>query len=193
VLINQDPHQLDLWQWTTGLMPKRIRAFCSFGKHRNIEVENDVTAYVEYENGASGVFVTSTHESPGTNRFEISGDRGKIVIEDDKMTFWRLRQSETEFNRVNTSAFSQPECWKCDIPVQSGGLQHLGITQNWVDSITKGTPLLAPGEEGIMGLTFSNAMLLSTWTDSWVDLPIDEDLFYGKLQEQIKLSTSNGR
>jgi predicted dehydrogenase len=193
VLINQDPHQLDLWQWTTGLMPKRIRAFCSFGKHRDIEVENDVTAYVEYENGASGVFVTSTHESPGTNRFEISGDRGKIVIEDDKMTFWRLRQSETEFNLANTSAFSQPEYWKCDIPIQSGGPQHMGITQNWVDSIAKGTPLLAPGEEGIKGLTLSNAMLLSTWTDSWVDLPIDEDLFYGKLQEQIKLSTSNGR
>jgi predicted dehydrogenase len=193
VLINQDPHQLDLWQWTTGLMPKRIRAFCSFGKHRDIEVENDVTAYVEYENGASGVFVTSTHESPGTNRFEISGDRGKIVIEDDKMTFWRLRQSETEFNLANTSAFSQPEYWKCDIPIQSGGPQHMGITQNWVDSIAKGTPLLAPGEEGIKGLTLSNAMLLSTWTDRWVDLPIDEDLFYGKLQEQIKLSTSNGR
>jgi predicted dehydrogenase len=193
VLINQDPHQLDLWQWTTGLMPKRIRAFCSFGKHRDIEVENDVTAYVEYENGASGVFVTSTHESPGTNRFEISGDRGKIVIEDDKMTFWRLRQSETEYNLTNKSAFGQPECWKCDIPIQSGGPQHMGITQNWVDSIAKGTPLLAPGEEGIKGLTLSNAMLLSTWTDSWVDLPIDEDLFYGKLQEQIKLSTSNGR
>jgi predicted dehydrogenase len=193
VLINQDPHQLDLWQWTTGLMPKRIRAFCSFGKHRNIEVENDVTAYVEYENGASGVFVTSTHESPGTNRFEISGDRGKIVIEDDKMTFWRLRQSEMEFNMANTSAFGQPECWKCDIPIQSGGPQHLGITQNWVDSIMKGTPLLAPGKEGIKGLTISNAMLLSTWTDGWVDLPIDEDLFYGMLQEQIKLSTGNGR
>ncbi|MCD9021443.1 Gfo/Idh/MocA family protein [Cohnella silvisoli] len=192
VLINQDPHQLDLWQWTTGLMPKRIRAFCSFGKHRDIEVENDVTAYAEYENGATGVFVTSTYEAPGTNRFEISGDRGKIVIEDDKMTFWRLRELESEFNRTNTNAWGQPEIWKCEIPVASGGAQHKEITQNWTDAIMGGTPLLAPGEDGIKGLTLSNAMLLSTWTDNWVSLPIDEDVFYDKLQEQI-LFSANGK
>lgn len=121
VLINQDPHQLDLWQWTTGLMPKRVRAFCQFGKHRDIEVENDVTAYVEYENGATGVFVTSTFEAPGTNRFEISGDRGKIVIEDNKLTFHRLRVSETEFNNTFTGGFGSPECWKFDIPISNGG------------------------------------------------------------------------
>ncbi|BBI32993.1 Gfo/Idh/MocA family protein [Cohnella abietis] len=189
VLINQAPHQLDLWQWTTGLMPKRIRAFCAFGKDRDIEVENEVTAYVEYENGATGVFVTSTHETPGTNRFEITGDRGKIVIEDDKMTFWRLRQLEPEFNRDNTSAFAQPECWKFDIPVAASVTQHLEITRNWTEAILQGTPLLAPGEDGIKGLTLSNAMLLSTWTDNWVELPIDEDLFYDKLQEKIRLST----
>jgi len=185
VLINQDPHQLDLWQWTTGLMPIRVRAFCQFGKHRNIEVENDVTAYVEYENGATGVFVTSTFEAPGTNRFEISGDRGKIVIEEDKLTFWRNRVAESEFNRTFTGGFGAPECWKVEVPIASGGDQHREITRNWVNAILHGTPLIAPGEEGIKGLTLSNAMLLSTWTDNWVDLPIDEDLFYTKLQEQI--------
>ncbi len=189
VLINQDPHQLDLWQWTTGLMPKRIRAFCGFGKHRSIEVENDVTAYVEYENGATGVFVTSTYECPGTNRFEISGDRGKIVIENDRMTFWRLRQLESEFNRTNTESFAQPECWQFDIPITPGGAQHKEITQDWTNAILHGKPLLAPGEEGIKGLTISNAMLLSTWIDDWVELPINEDLFYEKLQERIALST----
>ncbi|WP_338554940.1 Gfo/Idh/MocA family oxidoreductase [Paenibacillus sp. KS-LC4] len=190
VLLNQDPHQLDLWQWTTGMMPKRVRAFCSFGKHRDIEVENDVTAYVEYENGATGVFVTSTFESPGTNRFEISGERGKIVIENDKMTFWRLRVSETEFNANFKGGFGQPECWKFEIPVSDGG-NHMSITQDWVNAILHGTPLLAPGEEGIKGLELSNAMLLSTWTDGWVDLPINEDLFYEKLQERIRNSDKN--
>jgi len=193
VLINQDPHQLDLWQWTTGLMPKRIRAFCGFGKHRSIEVENDVTAYVEYENGATGVFVTSTYECPGTNRFEISGDRGKIVIENDRMTFWRLRQLESEFNRTNTESFAQPECWQFDIPITPGGAQHKEITQDWINAILHGKPLLAPGEEGIKGLTISNAMLLSTWIDDWVELPINEDLFYEKLQERIALSTVSSR
>ncbi|XEC94706.1 Gfo/Idh/MocA family protein [Paenibacillus tarimensis] len=191
VLINQDPHQLDLWHWTTGLKPVRMRAFCQFGKHRNIEVENDVTAYVEYENGATGLFVTSTFEAPGTNRFEVSADRGKVVIEDGKLTFWRNRVQESEFNRTYKGGFGAPECWKCEIPVGRGGTDHKGITQNWVNAIVNGTPLLAPGEEGINGLMLSNAMLLSTWTDDWVNFPIDEELFYSKLQEQIRQSQTN--
>lgn len=185
VLINQDPHQLDLWQWTIGMMPKRVRAFCHFGKYRNIEVEDDVTAYVEYENGATGLFVTTTGEAPGTNRFEITGDRGKIVIEDGKMTFWRLRVSEPEFNATFKGGFGSPEVWKCEIPVNGVSLEHKGITQNFVDAILDGKALVAPGEEGIKGLTLSNAMHLSAWTDNWVELPIDEDLYYEKLQERI--------
>ncbi|WP_019422877.1 Gfo/Idh/MocA family protein [Paenibacillus sp. OSY-SE] len=188
VLINQDPHQLDLWQWTIGMMPVRMRAFCRFGRYRDIEVEDDVTAYVEYENGASGVFVTTTGEAPGTNRFEITGDRGKIVIEDDRITFWRLRTPEPEFNKDFKGVFGQPECWKCDIPIHGQGGAHRGITQDWIHAIQKGTPLLAPGEEGIHGLMLSNAMLLSTWTDNWVSLPIDEELFYSELQQRIEQS-----
>lgn len=186
VLINQCPHQLDLWHWTTLLKPKRMRAFCQFGKHRNIEVENDVTAYVEYENGGTGVFIATTAEAPGTNRFEVAGSRGKIVIENGKMEFWRLRVSEEEFNATYTGGFGGPECWKVDVPIPGGGgPQHTGIMQDWTNAVLKGTPLLAPGEEGIHGLMLSNAMLLSTWTDAWVDFPIDEDLFYDELQQRI--------
>lgn len=192
VLLNQDPHQLDLWQWTTGLMPKRVRAFCYFGKHRNIEVEDDVTAFVEYENGATGVFVTTTGEAPGTNRFEVAGDRGKIVIEDNKLTFWRLRVPESVFNEEYKGGFGEPECWRCEVPVYGENVGHKGITQNWTDSILHGTPLIAPGEEGIKGLSISNAMLLSTWTDNWVDLPLDEDLYYSLLQERIANSVYKG-
>jgi predicted dehydrogenase len=190
VLLNQDPHQLDLWQWTTGMMPKRIRAFCHFGKYRNIEVEDDVTAYVEYENGATGLFVTTTGEAPGSNRFEINGDNGKIVVEDGKLTFWRLRTPEPQFNAEFTGGFGSPECWECEIPVQEGGgEQHKGILRNFTNAILHDENLLAPGEEGIKGLTLSNAMYLSAWTDNWVELPIDSDLFYEKLMEKVKNST----
>ncbi|CAH1057515.1 Gfo/Idh/MocA family protein [Paenibacillus pseudetheri] len=190
VLLNQDPHQLDLWQWTTGMMPKRIRAFCHFGKYRNIEVEDDVTAYVEYENGATGLFITTTGEAPGTNRFEINGDNGKIVVEDGKLTFWRLRTPEPQFNAEFTGGFGSPECWKCEIPVQDGGEeQHKGILRNFTNAILHDEALLAPGEEGIKGLTLSNAMYLSAWTDNWVELPLDSDLFYEKLMERVKNST----
>lgn len=193
VLLNQDLHQLDLWQWTIGMMPKRVRAFCHFGKYRDIEVEDDVTAYVEYENGATGVFVTTTGEAPGTNRFEVTGDNGKIVIEDGKLTFWRLRVPEPEFNRTNKVPMEAPECWKCEIPVESGeGEQHRGILQNFTDAVLHGTPLLAPGEEGIHGLELCNAMLLSTWLDDWVELPLDGDLYYRELKKRMDHSRFRG-
>jgi predicted dehydrogenase len=184
VLLNQDPHQLDLWQWTCG-MPVKVRAFCHIGKYHDIEVEDDVTAYVEYDNGATGVFITSTGEAPGTNRFEIIGDMGRIVIENNRMEFLRLRVSERKFNKEFKGGFGAPEFWKCEIPVKGENTQHNGITSNWVDAILKGTELLAPGIEGINGLQLSNAMYLSSWTDSRVDIPIDEDLFYSKLKEKI--------
>ncbi len=188
VLLNQSPHQLDLWQWICG-MPKRVRAFCAFGKYHQIEVEDDVTAYVEYENGATGVFITSTGETPGTDRFEIIGDRGKAVVENGELQFWRLRVPERQFNREYTGGFGEPECWKCTVPVDGEETAHVGIMTNWVEAILKGTPLLAPGSEGINGLELSNAMYLSTWTDSWVELPIDDDRFYELLQEKIRTST----
>lgn len=187
VLLNQDPHQLDLWQWTCG-MPKRVRAFCYFGKYHKIEVEDEVTAFVEYENGATGVFVTSTAMTPETNRLEVMGDKGKVVIEDGKLTFDRLRVPERQFNEeYSGGAIAKPECWRCDIPVPSGqGGQHVEITQNFTNAILKGEELLAPGIEGINGLQISNAMHLSSWIDDWVDIPVDPDLFYEKLMERVK-------
>lgn len=191
VLINQCPHQLDLWQWITGMMPKRIRSFCRFGRYRDIEVEDDVTAYAEYENGASAVFISTTGESPGTNRLEITGDRGKVVVENGKLDFWRLRVPEPEFNKNFKSGFGRPECWKCEVPVEGKSPQHKGITQNFVDVIRGKGELIAPGEEGIKGLTISNAIHLSSWIDDWVELPIDEDLYLKLLQERIANSKQN--
>ena len=187
VLLNQDPHQLDLWQWLVG-MPVRMRAFCQFGKHRDIEVENDVTAYAEYANGATGVFITTTAEAPGTNRLEITGDRGKVVVEEGRLRFWRLRESEPEFNARWQNGFGEPECWEVIIPTPPESSEHHVVTANFCDAVLHGKPLIAPGTDGIRGLTLSNAMHLSTWTDDWVNLPFDEALFKKLLDERIATS-----
>ncbi len=189
VLLNQAPHQLDLWQWTTGLMPKRVQAFASFGKYHDIEVEDDVTAYVEYENGATGVFITSTGETPGTNRFEIVGDRGKIIVENEELTFYRLTQSERQFNATYKGGFGEPECWKINVPVKGEHFGHVAIIKNWIGAITRDEELIAPGKEGIKGLEISNAIYLSSWTNKLVELPIDANLYYDTLQEKITYST----
>jgi predicted dehydrogenase len=188
VLLNQDPHQLDLWQWICG-MPVSVQAFCEFGKYHNIEVEDDVTAFVQFKNGATGVFITSTGEAPGTNRLEISGDRGQIVIENDQLTFKRLRTPERQFNKEFTGGFGAPECWNVKVPIDGENPEHKGITRNFVNAILKDEPLIAPGIEGINGLTLSNAMLLSTWENMKIELPIDEELFLEKLNEKIASSS----
>jgi len=188
-LINQNPHQIDLWQWMFG-MPDKITSFVSFGKYYDIEVEDDVTAVFEYDNGMTGTYITSTGEAPGTNRLEIACDMGKIVIENDNMIFNRNVISEREHNKVNEKPFGVPECWKCEIPVSGNGEQHVGILKDFVKVLNEGGELLAPGEEGVLGLTISNAIHHSAWTGKTVDVnnfPHDE--FYEILQEKIKNST----
>lgn len=190
VLLNQDPHQLDLWQWICG-MPSKVRAFMGFGRWHRIEVEDDVTAYVEYENGATGVFVTTTAEAPGTNRFEVVGENGKLVLEHDTLTFFRNRESMRVFCETSQMGFATPECWKIDIPVRGEATQHVGIMKNFTDAVLDGAALLAPGEEGIRGLTISNAMHLSAWTDAMVPLPLDTAAFDAELAKRIATSDAD--
>ena len=187
VLLNQCPHTLDLFQWICG-MPSKVRAFCKFGKFHNIEVEDDVTAYLEYPNGATGVFIATTGEAPGTNRLEIAGDRGKLVFEHGKITFDRTEVSVEEFNRTTPGAFSTPKLWHCEIPENGHGNQHLGILQNFVDVILDGGELIAPAEEGIHSVEFANAMLYSTFTDSEVSVPLDGAAYEVALKERIATS-----
>jgi len=196
VLTNQCPHQLDLFQWLAG-MPKSVRANAKVGVNRDISVENDVTFTCEYENGASGVFITSTHDYPGTNRLEIDGDGGQIIIESslasDKMTIHRLKTKETEFNKVNTKFM--PFIPKKTEKIRTGpvanawrlgvGGQHMGILRNFSRAVLFGDKLIAPGIEGINGLMLSNAVYLSGWLDQEIALPVDENLYFEELQKRI--------
>ena len=189
VLFNQCPHQLDLLTWITGMMPKRVRTFCHFGKWHDIEVEDDVTAYLEYENGATGVFVTSTGDTPGTNRFEILGDKGKLVSErvgkDIVLKFFKLEISEPEFNATHTTGFGEPSYEVIDVETDGKNLQHVGILNNFSNAVLGLEPLFVDGKEGINGVQLMDSMLLSTWLNDFVELPIDDDLYLEELKKRI--------
>lgn len=175
VLLNQAPHNLDLWQWIFG-MPKKIRAFCSFGKYHNIDVEDDVTIYGEYENGATAVFITTTGETPGTNRLEITGDLGKLVLEEEKLKWWKLAAPEREFCFTVSEGFYVPETTYEEF-TQEAPAGHPIILENFAKSILEDAPMIAPGIEGINSLALSNAAYISSWTNDFVELPTDEALF----------------
>lgn len=188
VLLNQCPHQIDIMQWICG-MPKRVFAKADFGRFHDIEVEDSVTALLEYENGATGMFMTTTGEFPGTNRFEIAGDLGKAVIEGGKLQFYRNSSSVKEHTKDTSSRYSGPTSDLEETVFSDAGEQHVGIFNNFIDCILYGKPLIAPGEEGIKGISISYAMHLSAWTGGWVDIPFDEDRFYDILKEKIATST----
>ena len=175
VLLNQAPHNLDLWQWIFG-MPKRIRAFCHVGKYHNIDVEDDVTIYGEYENGATSVFISTTGEAPGTNRLEISGDLGKLILEDGKLKWWKLAAPEREFCFTSKEGFYSPETTYEEFTAEEPD-GHPILLNNFADSIINGTELIADGREGINSLSISNAAYISSWADDWAEIPTDEALF----------------
>jgi predicted dehydrogenase len=174
VLINQCPHNLDLIWWLTGLFPSRITAVGFVGKTHPIEVEDEVSAILEYPNGAIGHFVTTTGEAPGTNRLEIVGDRGKVVAEGGRLTFIRTRKGVRETRETSKEMFANPETWTIDIPLAAAPTEpHKLITENFVRAVLKDEPLISPGVEGARGLEIGNAMLMAGLTRRAVDLPLD--------------------
>lgn len=188
VLMNQCPHNLDLWQWLFGV-PSRVRATCFYGKYHDIEVEDEVFATMEYDNGCVGTFKTSTGESPGTNRLEVWGDQGKIILEGGNLRFLRTRVSVKEFRATNPGRFATPEAWNCEIPVRGSGGAHREVMQKFVNKIKGEGELVVSGDEGIKSLQMANAMLLSSWTgDRWVDVPIDDELYCEELEKKRVIS-----
>ena len=187
VLLNQCPHNLDLWQWICG-MPKKVYTRMYFGKWHDIEVEDDVTTFVEYPNGATGTFITSTGDAPGSNRFEITMDGARIIADGRKLLLTELEMPEPEFTRVNKSAFAAPHCTTVEVETDGKNEQHSGVLNAFAGAILRGEPLVAGGEEGIKGLTISNAMHLSAWLGKEIEIPFDDELYYSELMKRVKTS-----
>ena len=188
VLLNQCPHQLDLWQWICG-MPVTIDVKMHFGKWHDIEVEDDVTAYCTYANGATGTFITSTGDTPGANRFEIVCAGGTLLCDGkEELVMYKLEMPEPEFTKTYKGGFGHPKAERIVVETDGENPQHSGVLNAFAANILRGEPLVADGREGINGLTISNAMHLSAWVGKPIDLPMDEQCFKAELMERVKNS-----
>ena len=187
VLLNQCLHNLDVLQWLLGL-PARVRGFCQLGRFHNIEVEDNVTACLEYPGGATGTFVSSTGEAPGANRLEIAGTRGLLVLEHDRLLFTRNETDMFQFSKSATLGFAKPEVWNIEIPFANATNGHAVLMQNFVNAILDGEPLIAPGAEGIHSVELANAILYFSLVDQTVTLPLDSAVYERKLNELIASS-----
>jgi predicted dehydrogenase len=184
VLINQCLHQLDMLQWLCG-MPARVRGFCQIARYHNIEVEDNITCYMEWPNNATGVFISSTGEAPGSNRFEIAGTRGKVILESNKITFTRNEADMVEFSKTARTGFSKPEVWVADVPFETNPNPHATLMQNFVEAILDGAPLIAPGLDGLQSIELANVMLYSSMLAHTIELPMNSAAYEKKLQQLI--------
>ena len=190
VLLNQCPHNLDLYQWIVGL-PNKVSGFVKIGKYHNIEVEDEVTSYFEHENGMIGHFITTTAESPGTDRLEIVGEKGKLVCENNQIIFFRNRESMLEMIKKSEKPFVKVENWRIEIPfIDDDKHPHRQIIQNFVNTIQQKASLIAPAVEGIKSVSLGNAILFSALKAQPVSLPFDADAYEALLVDLIKQSDS---
>jgi predicted dehydrogenase len=187
-LLNQCPHNLDLFQWIFG-MPTRVHGFCNFGRYHQIEVEDDVTVYCGYEDGKNATLIASTGEAPGQNRLEVVAERGLLTVQDGSILWKRNTREMTDFSNNVREGFAKPDTWDVEIPIDGRGGQHVEIMQNFVDAILDGAPLLSPAIEGIHSVELANAALLSAWQNKTIELPVDADLYEKLLTEKSETST----
>lgn len=192
VLLNQCPHNLDLFSWIFG-QPERVRGFCSYGKYHDIEVEDDVTAYFELPGGATATFIASTGEAPGTNRLEVTAENGRLVAENGTLRFTRNLVPTAKFSRTTKEPFAAPPTTERVFTFKDTGAQHIAILRNFADAILKGAPLLTPAAEGIRSVELANAILLSSWTDKAINLPLDSALYARWLKRKIAESPRSSR
>ena len=174
VLLNQAPHNLDLWIWLAG-MPSAVRAVCSEGKYHRIRVEDEATIYAEFPGGATGVFITSTGEAPGTNRLELVFDRGRLLLENGRLNVLRLGVSEREFCFTSKAGYALPEISEENIVLRPERDGHSLILEDFARAVLTGNPLLSPGADGVNELSLSNAAYLSSWTGKRVELPLSPE------------------
>lgn len=187
VLLNQCLHNLDVLAWLLG-MPARVRGFGQFGRWHNIEVEDQVTAYLEWADGLNGVFITSTGEAPGTNRLELAGSRGKAVLENNRITFTQNEADALEWSRTATVGFSKPATTERDVPFENHPAPHAALMENFVASILDGAPLIAPGADGLHSVELANSMVYSSLLGQTVELPLDGAAWERELQRLISQS-----
>lgn len=184
LLLNQCIHNIDILQWLCG-MPQLVRGFCGFGKFHDIEVEDEATAYFQYANGATGVFIGSTGEAPGVNRLDIVGDKGMLSFDGEQLVHMQNNPGTATYNRETKDMFGQPATQRVDITPSHTLNQHAVVIENFADAILNGTQLIAPAAEGIHSLSLANAILWSAWTEKSIALPLDFNAYQIALEEKI--------
>jgi predicted dehydrogenase len=174
VLMNQSPHSLDMFIWLGG-KPTRVLARTSTRFHR-IEVEDTAEALIDYGGDHTGYLYTSTAEWPGDDRYEFSGERGKLVVNGRSVRLYRATE-RVQDTIDHLAVWGKPTgAWE-EIPVEGEPPGHAAVVVQFARAVRLGEPLVATGEDGVNSLELGNAIMLSGDLNQAVDLPLNRNAY----------------
>jgi len=174
ILVNQAPHLLDLLVHWFG-MPRRVLGICRFGRYHSIEVEDDVTAHLEFGAGFSALVVLGTGEAPGTSRLEISGDRGRVVLEGRELAFHKNREPASLYRRREATGRPAVDVERMVFPPSEP--TGVALVRNFVAAVRGEARLLSPAEQARSAVELANAITWSSLLERPLELPIDVEGF----------------
>ena len=191
LMINQNPHYLDLWNWLFG-MPDKVYAALEFGRYNDFDVDDAADIQFYYENGFHGTMVSATGEAPGVNRLEIWGSKGKLTVEDGKnLLFDENEMSTEEFAKVNQQVFTMLPHKQRQIPLEQVQNPYLPALLHFGESILTGSSPVADGYDGLKEVQLANAVYVSGWEEKRVALPVAEERYLEGLRSRQKAERDN--
>lgn len=188
-LINQGQHILDIWQWLFG-MPEELYAEIGFGKYNDFRVDDEALLTMRYPGGKTGVFILTTGEGSYTEKLEIAGSKGTILLEEEHLTVTTFDQDLQEY-RKNASVNSR-ENLRSDVREETFETNEScqeAILENFARAIEYGEPLLVDGQDAVNALELTNAAYLSAWKHMPVKLPVDAEEYRKQLDAHIAEET----
>ena len=184
LMLNQNPHYLDMWQWFFGL-PDRVYADMQFGRYNDFLVDDAVDIQFSYDNGFHGTFVSATGEAPGVNRLEIWGSKGKLTVADGARVYLDENELSTEaFGKINTEKFAAIPHKERELPLEAPENPYGRVFENFARHILAGEELFADGTDGLKVAQLTNAIYLSGWEERRVRVPVDTQQYEEGLRKR---------
>ena len=186
LLINQCQHLLDMWNWLFG-QPCEVSARLGYGCYSDIDVDDKASLFFRHENGMWGTFLSSSGDSPGTNRLEILGEMGKLVVEDNRyFTIYKNEISTTEVSKTSQEMYPKIPYVEERREVEQTESEYTVILQNFIDAMEGREKPLAALCDGRRALENCNAAYLSDWQQKPLQIPCDCKAYDFELQKKIQ-------
>ena len=171
VTIQHAFHYIDLLIHLGGSVRQVEARMCNI-THPDVDLEDTLAAFIEYQNGARGVLQATTALWPGTDlRIEVNGENGTAIIVGERMATWAFREERPEDEAIRQLG-SAEQATAAGGAADFGHRDHQVLVQDMVDAVREGRELLIPASTVRHTLETALAMYCSAARNEAVQLPL---------------------